>query len=165
LSLRLAEWGKDLTRFSVLAIAALCLGALTNQARQHPLPLIYVPATERVDVAGAIMPVTVGLPEFREFAQSGKGVIVDARPEAFFRLGHVPGAISLPRAQFERDYPTREELRHKERPIAVYCSAPDCEDSYRVAAALSNLGHRRVLVFKGGWEAWIGASLPTEPGP
>ena len=161
--LRLAETGRDLAGFSFLAAAALCIGLLLNHARAHPLPLIRVAEANRTGVNGAAQPVRIELPEFRRLAEGGNAVVIDARPEAFYRLGHVPGAMSLPREAFEREYARREALRDKSRVVAVYCSGADCEDSERVASALSVLGHRKVFVFKGGWEAWTGAGLPTEP--
>jgi len=152
-----SKWGKDLAGFTLLAVASACLGLLINQGREHPLPLIYVIKAGQSE--------TVGLPEFRKIVESENAIILDARPALFYRRGHVPGAISLSREQFEKEYPKRKALNDKDRLIAVYCSGADCKDSGMVAAALVKLGHSRVLVFAGGWDAWTGAGLPAEAGP
>ena len=108
---------------------------------------------QRIDLAG-----------FRHFVQAKQGVILDARPEIFHRLGHVPGALSLSREEFERDYAKqRVYLESKiDGLVAVYCSDAGCEDSQMVADALVKLGYRRVLVFKGGWAEWTQTGLPEE---
>ena len=93
-----------------------------------------------------------------------KGVAVDARPEVFYRTGHVPGALNLPREDFEHGYAmVRASLEaNRAQPIVVYCAEADCKDSELVANALSRLGFRHLRVYQGGWEEWLRAGLPTE---
>ena len=171
-------FGLDLLRLGVLA--TLCTGAalVLNQLREPPLPLVYaskrtrleeeVKRTARVEIAALVQAVAptasepaavrvVGLAEFQRLVASRQAVVLDARPEIFYRLGHVPGARSLSREEFERDYGVQRVFLESRRgqPIAVYCSSASCEDSQMVADALVKLGYRQVLVFKGGWDEWI----------
>ncbi len=175
--------GTDLLRLGVLATACMCAALVFNQLREPPLSLTYVSKQSRLEQAVArvvdsedkstenIPPATatatsqvIGLPEFQQLVQSKRVVVLDARPEIFHRLGHVPGALSLSREAFEQDYarwrsvlePSRDQL------VAVYCSSASCEDSQMVADALVKLGYRHVLVFKGGWDEWTKADLPEE---
>lgn len=160
----------------VIATTALCVGLLLNQFRDKPLPLVYQSKEQRMmaDVEKiALKPQSapssqvseyMGLEEFRAVVDAKEGVILDARPEIFHRLGHVPGALSLPREDFEAGY-----ARHRERLevdksvlILIYCSGSSCEDSDLVRKALHRLGFNRVSVFKGGWSAWTSAGLPEE---
>ncbi len=157
----LAGWARDFAGFGLLALLAFCAGLLLNQVRSHPLPLAYAPVDAEAPLGTAAA--TVELPAFQQFVASGEWAIVDARPAAFYRLGHVPGAINLPRGELGK-YGRGLALRDKARFVAVYCSGPDCEDSAAVAAALLSSGYKRVVVFKGGWEAWKAAGLPAEPG-
>ncbi|MCC7518024.1 MAG: rhodanese-like domain-containing protein [Verrucomicrobiae bacterium] len=158
---------------------ALGLGLLLNQFRDAPLPLLYqskqvrfeqevarlVPLeTPRHSVVASSAVREVGLEEFREFVSGRRGLVLDARPEIFHRLGHVPGALSLPRDDFEKAYARqRSKLEgNKDLPVAVSCSDAHCEDGRMVAEALQRLGFRHVLLFKGGWAEWTRAGLPEE---
>lgn len=179
------EFGRDLIGFCLLATASVCLGLLINQFRDHRLPLIYTTKQQRLEEsviqitavdattptpastipqAVADNPRVIGLNEFHEDAESKKIIVLDARPEIFHRFGHVPGAISFPREDFENSYSKYRSLLEadKNQTVAVYCSSASCEDSDMVASALVKLGYGHVLVFKGGWDEWSGAGLPRE---
>jgi len=109
-------------------------------------------------------PQLIGWEEFWALAESKKGVILDARTEAIYRQGHVPGALNLSREQFAGDYAKQKSTLEtdKDRAVAVYCNGLDCEDSKMVSDALVKLGYRRVLIFKGGWKEWTYQHLPEE---
>jgi ArsR family transcriptional regulator len=77
-------------------------------------------------------------------------VLIDLRPEEGFRLGHLPGARSVPFAQLRR--------RHREIPstgaVVLYCACPPEE----LAAAyrfLSEEGYRNVRVLEEGFAGWV----------
>ncbi len=178
---RLTTFSSD--AFAVLAIAGVSFGAglLVNLFRSEPLPLIYRPKKERM--VAAINEITAGaarakvqadrsadevsLEEFRKIVETGEVVILDARPETFHRLGHVPGALSLSFKDFKSAY---AKLRHrlesdKTMRIIVYCWGTSCEDSDLVRRALQGMGFSRVSVFHDGWSAWNAAGLTKECGP
>jgi len=178
----LAFLKEDLLFLWGAATTAMCLGLLVNQFRDKPLGLIYQGKAERLQAAvvrlapapssaeafsprEASLPEYLTLEEFGHFARDG-GLVLDARPEIFHRLGHVPGAISLPRDDFENAYKVlREKLEaDKTRPIAVYCSGASCEDSELVKKSLAALGFTQVSIFRGGWSEWQGAGKPEEGG-
>jgi rhodanese-related sulfurtransferase len=178
--------GQNFAAFCVFLLIAAIAGAAINHTRDHPLPLIYQSKAARLEHAvqtiaersrtekpPATVPVlnsnipNVSLEKFKRFVDGRTGVIVDARPEIFYRLGHVPGALSLPRNDFEAAYAKlKSQLeKHRGQPLIVYCSDADCEDSELVATALSSLGFRQVTRFKGGWVDWTNAHLPEEKQP
>ena len=109
-------------------------------------------------------PESLTLEQFQAFLASKQGIILDARPEIFHRLGHVPGALSLPREDFEASYNKLKPILEKDKNqvIAVYCSSSSCEDSGLVQNALQSLGYTHVSVFHGGWAEWTNAGLPEE---
>jgi rhodanese-related sulfurtransferase len=169
--------GSDALGMLLLAALALGAGLLVNHLRRQPLPLVYTTKQQRLELAvahtarspapsalPAAKPVMIDLAEFRQLIEGGKAVILDARPRVFYRFGHVPGAISLSREEFENDYAKNKSLlaRRKDDVIAVYCSGDSCEDSGMVADALLKLGFLNVKVYKGGWDEWSGAGLPQE---
>jgi rhodanese-related sulfurtransferase len=164
---------RDLITVFCVAMASLAAGLVFNRFRSSPLPIIYQPPEQRFDtelttlilsppfkIASAT---TVGLQEFRSAVAAGSTIILDARPSAFFELGHVPGALNLARDDFAHDY---RRLRNvlkgaQDKPIFVYCGGGECHDSRLVANALLALGYGDVTVFTGGWDAWSAAHLPT----
>ena len=166
---RASDWGLIV----LLAVGSLALGLVGNRFRTNPLPLVYRDQAVRLEASlprAELAPETppapgdLSLPHFLALVQSGKLLILDARPAVFYRLGHVPGALSVPREEFPAAYArikARLEGRRTE-PIVVYCSDDSCEDSRLVQAALLKMGYGRVAVFPGGWSEWNDAGLPKE---
>ena len=173
----------DLFRLGVLGTVCMCLALVINQLREPPLPMIYVSKQWRLEQAIAqvadpdakstetISTVAtkaafrvISLKEFRELVQSKTALVLDARPEIFHQFGHVPGAISLSREDFEQNYAKQRLVleSRRDQSIAVYCSGEGCVDSQMVGEALVKLGYHHVAVFKGGWDEWKQAGLPEE---
>lgn len=65
---------------------------------------------------------TPGLSYDRFLTARKRSRVVDVLPEASFREGHIPGALSLPLPEI----PTRtaEIIPDKRSPIIVYCAGP-----------------------------------------
>ena len=146
------------------------------------MPLNYQPKAERlaatvdkIDAARherppdesalpARNPDILNLEEFRSFASEQHGLVIDARPEIFHRLGHVPGAIALPRDEFETYYQRHQALlaTAQDQTLAIYCSGVTCQDAELVGSALRRLGHTKIAIFRGGWDEWKRAGLPEE---
>lgn len=167
----------DLFVVWLLLSLSLSVGIFANQFRNHPLPLVYQSKDQRLraDVSKLLpaqpfnslsrpLSANLDLEQFHEYVEANRGLILDARPELFHRLGHVPGAISLPRESFSATYEKiKGKLEHnKGQPIVVYCSELTCEDSVMVQSALVQLGFTHVSVFRGGWDEWTQAGFPTE---
>ena len=151
------------------AVAASCvLGILTNSLRRAPLPMVYEKPEARMlrSISSAAEPTTLE-PETLEFKavlqawKESAAVFVDAREPAFFEEGHIPRSINLPRDAVLQAR-TTGELADKSRPVVVYCSGEDCEDSKLVAKGLLAMGHSKVSVYAGGWEEWAALRLPVE---
>lgn len=106
----------------------------------------------------------LSLEEFREFAATRRGLVLDVRARDAYALGHVPGAISFPGAYFEGSWLAMKDRLEadKSRPVAVYCPGPQCGASRSVAEQLSRRGFTDVAIFPGGWQAWQQAGLPEE---
>lgn len=169
----------DCIAVCVVATTSLCVGLLINQFRDSPLPLVYQSKEQRVltavdQISSSPSPVSItevaeylGLEEFQEIRKSNEAIILDARPEIFHRLGHIPSALSLPREDFENAFAQHRNQLEKDKAglIVVYCSGSSCEDSDLVRKGLHRLGFSRVSVFKGGWSAWTSAGLPEERTP
>lgn len=136
----------DLRLLAGLFLAALATGLLANGLRPTPLPLAVSPTEPLPTVLHA---------EVQLVAQGSQpGLLIDARSATFYRLGHIPGALNLPRKTFNDDY-ARLQAQLKSAPrLIVYCSGESCEDSDWVAQALRQRGHPNVHLYPGGWEEW-----------
>lgn len=172
----------DIVGLCVLATISLCVGLLLNQFRDNPLPLVYQSKEDRLireveriagtskqtpkvnDSVKTFLSEYIVLEDFLQFADEKRGIVLDARPEIFHRLGHVPGALSLPRDDFEKAYAGLQNTLEadKSQPIVIYCSNASCEDSSLVCKALRALGFTHISIFKEGWSAWNKAGHPEE---
>lgn len=102
-----ASLTRDAVGALVLLMAGLAIGLTVNRFRDEPLPLIYqskevrmqeavadlAPAATLAPVAGkhTMLPETMTLEEFQEYLKQKSGLVFDACPELFHRLGYIPG--------------------------------------------------------------------------
>ena len=117
-----------------------------------------------VAAPASLLPERLNLEAFSTYVQKKQGLVLDARPEIFHRLGHVPGALSLPRDDFEKGYAELKAKLEVDRsnPIVIYCSSSSCEDSGLVKKSLKALGYTNLAMFEGGWAAWTEAKKREE---
>ncbi len=150
---------RHLAQMLVLIAVAAAVGLAVNFFSAEPLPLLRpLPAPV------SAMP-TVGEVD-ADFVDQVRGasatLLVDARAAAAYRLGHVPGALSLPLGEFAEGFSRWEaELRQADL-LILYCSDPTCSDSPELARRLWDKGLRKILLFKGGMEEWIGRGHAVE---
>ncbi len=170
---------RDLLWLLWLVLTSVLLGQVINLVRASPLPFRYETKQERLEagvkrlevlpVAAVNQEVPVSAPAkltLSEFlAARATGAVLDARPSIFYRLGHVPGALSLPRENFEKVYAQLGARLGKEQVLTVYCASETCVDAELVHAALVRLGHKQVQIFTGGWAEWQAAGHQEEKGP
>jgi rhodanese-related sulfurtransferase len=97
-------------------------------------------------------------------ARLEKGALfLDARPEAFYRMAHIPGALSLPEDDFDRAYERLEPRLRSTLDVVVYCSGFGCEASHIVARKLKERGIPASILHE-GWPAWEEAHYPIREG-
>lgn len=87
---------------------------------------------------------------------TGTVLYVDARPEADYWKGHVPGAV-----WFDGNNPDAgiDMLLDRWNPgdiLIVYCSSISCDASSDLANRLVRAGFTGVHVLEGGWKEWSG---------
>lgn len=82
-------------------------------------------------------------------------VIVDLRPAADFKRGHILNAINIPAAKIgER----RQEIHKGERPVVLYCALGGV--AAQASETLRKSGLKEVYPLRGGLNGWTAASLP-----
>jgi rhodanese-related sulfurtransferase/DNA-binding transcriptional ArsR family regulator len=95
--------------------------------------------------------------ELEQRLASGEVVVLDVRPEAEYRAGHIPGARSAPISVLGALVPALPRRRE----IVAYCRGPYCvyaDDAVRLLRA-RGLKARRLDV---GFPEWRRAGLPVE---
>ncbi len=107
-------------------------------------------------------PLQVQLPAVKRWFDQSAVVFVDARDRESYAAGHIPGAILMPYEEFVPEQ--AEALETGGRPVVTYCDGGACELSLNLAWDLLAAGHRRVLVFAGGFPEWKAAGYPVALG-
>ena len=179
-------WDEPKRGVPALIILGTLLGIGYNVLHADPLPWIAEPkaavkledlgkseaadeqaAPEAADYLGipeSEFPITISLDEAKRIYESGKALILDAREHHEFVEGHIRGAESAPYDDVGGDPDWVDATAAKEQVILVYCGGGECELSINLGFAIASAGHRRVVVFEEGYDAWKEAGLPTRMG-
>jgi len=158
------SWKRKARGFHIpclLAVSSLALSCTEPSGK--PIPELHpgAPAEKPADVpAPPVKPGQVTrmpLGDLYQLVQSDAALIYDVRPAVFHKLGHIPGAISWPKAAFQRDLEKHEpQIRTAiagNTPVVIYCTDLACPDAVSVATSLAARGHS-VSVLQGGYDAW-----------
>lgn len=160
----------ELRPLSVLLPIAFLAGACvpppsapaTPAAKKEPVAANR-PNPARVNGRGKIS--SISLTDFFERQQAGKVLLFDARPAFFYTLGHIPGAINLPKASCDAQIVKREaEIKAAlaaGKTIVIYCTNLLCPDARTVAIHMADAGYSSSTL-TGGWESYKETGLPTE---
>jgi len=93
-------------------------------------------------------------------AQEWRGtlVLVDARKAKDYEREHIPEALWLNEAEWDRGFAAVVRRWRPGDRIVVYCDKDSCDSSQAVAQRLRReMGIEQVYVLKGGWTAWTAA--------
>lgn len=150
----------------ITAAASLMLVSCTVPAKDIAQPEVTKPVSPipvakkpRAEVS------TISLEDFFQLHESGKALVIDARPSFVYHFGHIPGAVNIPKnrcgeAIAKRDAEFRNAITAG-KTIVVYCTGLTCPDAHAVADHLAASGIS-ASVFPGGWDAWQEAGMPVE---
>jgi rhodanese-related sulfurtransferase len=99
--------------------------------------------------------------------QEGLVVFIDARDDAHYAEGHVPGAYKLDRYHPEKDLAADLTPCQGAEQIVVYCTGGECEDAEYAALLLRDTGIpiEKLFVYGGGFDDWSANHLPIQQGP
>lgn len=142
--------------FFILIAVSLVVALVHNAGRPYPI------------VLGQPLPVLapgdVSLSVAKTRLNDSSTVYIDARPQAVYDRGHIPGALQLAPVEFQIAFPTmKDQLKNKK--LIVYCSGPRCPKAERIQRSLQGEGLKDVLVLRVGYKAWLEAGLPVERSP
>ena len=102
------------------------------------------------------------IPDARKIFDDGDTLFVDARSRDDYESGHIPGAISLPVGQFNKQLESFLNQYPPDQPIVTYCSGRTCEDSHQLARLLTDAGFNEVRIFIDGFPGWEAEGHPIE---
>jgi rhodanese-related sulfurtransferase/DNA-binding transcriptional ArsR family regulator len=101
----------------------------------------------------------IGTAELRRRLRSGDVTLIDVRPDAEYRAGHIAGALSVPLETLQR----RLRTIPKGQPVVAYCRGPYCVLAVEAVARLRRRGYaaRR---FADGFPGWKADGHPVRTG-
>lgn len=148
------------------AAASLMLAACTVPAQNVASPEMAKPVSGKpVSEKPRAVVSTITLEDFFQLHETGKALVIDARPSFVYQFGHVPGAINLPKSRCDEEISKRGAVFRSSvaagKKIVVYCTGLTCPDAKTVADHLAASGIPS-SVFHGGWDAWKEADMPVE---
>ena len=89
----------------------------------------------------------------------GDVVVLDVRPDAEYRAGHIPGARSVPPGELRRSLAALTEGTE----VVAYCRGPYCVYADEAVRELDRLGYRARRL-EDGYPEWKRAGLPVAAG-
>lgn len=100
----------------------------------------------------------MSLAEARAQFDKGEFLFVDCRTEKEFKMGHVPGAMNIPRGLLE--FRINSKVEDKNAKIVMYCKTGG--RSCLATCTLCRMGYKNVSSLEGGWKAWEKAGYPID---
>jgi rhodanese-related sulfurtransferase len=114
-------------------------------------------AEQYLNKSGELEALTIA--ELRRRLAIGDVVLIDVRPEAEYRVGHIPGALSVPVEKLE----TMLRALPHDKEIVAYCRGPFCLFSHEAVLKLKKKGFKARRLNR-GLPDWRFAGLPVETG-
>src|SRR6185369_14039847 len=101
---------------------------------------------------------TTGPVELNKWIKSHEDnlVVVDVREEEDYRIGHIPGAINLPREKWQNP-----QGLSRDKTNVVYCYNQQCHLAANACVQFATAGYP-VMELDGGFEAWKENDLDIE---
>ncbi len=144
-------------RGAMICLAGAIVGVLFNAVSPRGIDLLGPVPRRTIEGVGE-----VSLKEAWSLYKQKTGLFVDARSEAEFDAGHIPGALLLPLDDFDEVLSSWTNLIPSDTLLITYCAGAGCDSSLDVAESLKEEGYSRVKVFFGGWKKWKDAGYPVE---
>ncbi|MDY0221931.1 MAG: rhodanese-like domain-containing protein [Desulfobacterium sp.] len=98
------------------------------------------------------------LAEARALLDKGEYLFVDCRTEKEFKMGHVPGAMNIPRGLLE--FRVNSKIEDKNAKIIMYCKTGG--RSCLATCTLCRMGYKNVSSLDRGWQGWEKAGYPID---
>ncbi len=93
---------------------------------------------------------TLGPVELKNFMDKGGVRVVDVRNEADYAVSHIPGAISIPKDELDKQL----DKLSKDEITIVYCYNQQCHLGDNACLILADYGYP-VMLLEGGFDVWV----------
>jgi len=142
-------------RHSLLSIAIALFAALTLCA---PMAIAKdMTAKDMVSEAkNNICEVSVS--DAKAMLDKGGYLFLDCREPKEYKMGHVPGAMNIPRGLLE--FKISKKIPDKNSMIVMYCKSGG--RGCLATCTLCRMGYKNTKNMAGGWKAWEKAGYPIE---
>ena len=100
----------------------------------------------------------ISVSEAKGFLDNGGYIFLDCREPKEYKMGHIPGAINLPRGLIE--FKIDKAVPDKNEKIVVYCKSGG--RGCLATCTLCRMGYTNVKNIDGGWLAWEKAGYPID---
>ena len=131
-------------------------GALRDVAAEHVAGIERLAAAYLGDRTGLE---AISRQELAARIALGDVVVLDVRPDAEYRAGHIPGARSVPPGELRRSLAALPEGTE----VVAYCRGPYCVYADDAVRELDRLGYRARRL-EDGYPEWKRAGLPVAAG-
>lgn len=85
--------------------------------------------------------------------------VIDVREADEFAVGHLAGAINIPRGLLEFKLSGTPALEPRDLNVVLYCKTSG--RAALAAAAMQSMGYLNVVSIDGGYDAWVAAGKPV----
>ena len=168
---------KGTVNLGFLVVALLGLSAAVVHFREQPAVAGEAPSKQQLPPSPVNEPLWknytppewakdwdhIDLSKAKRCAKDPDCLFLDARAEAEWKSGHLPGAISMPVGDFEKQFEKNKKTILKAKKLVAYCHGIGCRLSEKIAKRLVEEKHlKNVAVFFGGWPQWKEAELAIE---
>lgn len=131
-------------------------GALRDVAAEHVAGIEQLAAAYLGDRGGLE---AISRQELAARIVRGDVLVLDVRPDAEYRAGHIPGARSVPPGELRRSLAALPDGTE----VVAYCRGPYCVYADEVVRELDRLGYRARRL-EDGYPEWRRAGLPVAAG-
>jgi len=100
----------------------------------------------------------VSVSDAKALLDKGGYIFLDCREPKEFKMGHIPGAMNIPRGLME--FKITKKISDKNANILVYCKKGG--RGCLTTCTLCRMGYKNVKNMDGGWKAWEKAGYPIE---
>ncbi len=167
------DWPATIAGAAICVCFFFCVGIARNALMEKPLPFIAKPPAlipyNPTTAPGQASPPnqspseamrTMTLEQAAALSFDAAARFVDARTQEEFAAGHIEGAINISAYSYDLDLAREKQKLQGVSTIIAYCDGDTCEASLMVARRLNASGYKNVLVFSGGYPAWVAAGYP-----
>lgn len=149
---------------AVMLTLALVLAFSLNALRPGGLPLMPGETLPKGPAARAEAPRIHTADECLRLFKQGRAVFLDAREEALYTMGHLPGALHVPKERVDQLLPRLRGLEKTGKVLIAYCDGQGCTKAEELVKILRAKGFNGPGLFADGWQGWMDKGYPVDGG-